>query len=356
MIRTETRPIKVRDLQIGGQNKVIMQSMTSTRTSDIDATVEQILDLEKAGCQMVRMAIIDMDDANAISKIKEATHIPLVADIHFDYRMALAAIDNGIDKIRINPGNIGSDEKVKAVVEKCKEHNIPIRIGVNSGSIEKDIHDKYGKPTASGMIESAQRHVEILEALDFYDICLSFKASSVQLTIDAYRLAAKTFPYPLHLGVTEAGSFTTSAIKSSAALGTLMEEGIGDTIRISVNGHPKQEMTIVKQLLNCFDLIDNVPNLVACPTCGRTQFDIKPVVDEIERFLADIESSITVAVMGCAVNGPGEAKHADIAIAGGKKEGLLIKKGQVVEKVPQDQMVDRLKEEIIKMSQARKQL
>lgn len=353
MERIQTRPIKVRDLQIGGQNKVIMQSMTSTRTSDIEGTIAQILDLEKAGCQLVRMAIIDMDDANAISAIKAATHIPLVADIHFDYRMAIAAIDNGIDKIRINPGNIGSEENVIKVVEKCKEHHVPIRIGVNSGSIEKDIHEKYGKPTAEGMIESAQRHVKILEDLDFHDICLSFKASSPQLTIDAYRLAAVTFPYPLHLGVTEAGSFTTSAIKSSAALGALLEEGIGDTIRISVNGHPKQEMIIVKQLLNCFDLIEDVPNLVACPTCGRTQFDIKPVVDEIERFLADIKSSITVAVMGCAVNGPGEAKHADIAIAGGKKEGLLIKKGEIIAKVPQDEMVDRLKEEILKMTAER---
>lgn len=350
MLRTETRKITVGSVAIGHQNKVIIQSMCNTRTKDVEATVAQIQKLETLGCQIVRLAVIDEDDAKAIADIKKQTHIPLVADIHYDYRIALLAVENGIDKIRLNPGNIGSKEKVEAVVSACKERNIPIRIGINSGSLEKDIHEKYGKPTAQGMIESAKRHVAILEALNFHDICLSFKSSDPLLCIEAYRLAAQTFPYPLHLGVTEAGTYIGSAIKSSMALGTLLNEGIGDTIRISVNGDPCNEITIVKQLLKCCHLLDNVPNLIACPTCGRTAWDMQPVVDEIELFLQSISSNISVAIMGCAVNGPGEAKHADIAIAGGNKEGLLIKKGVVIEKLPQDQIVERLKQEILAMS------
>lgn len=350
MKRVETRAIKVGNLQLGGQEKVIIQSMCNTRTKDIEKTVQQILDLEAAGCQIVRMAIIDLEDAQAIKEIKQRTNIPLVADIHYDYRMAIAAIEAGIDKIRLNPGNIGSKKNVEAVVQKCKQYNIPIRIGINSGSLEKDIHQKYGKPTAQGMIESAKRHIKILEDMDFYDICLSFKSSDPQLCIEVYRLASKTFPYPLHLGVTEAGTYIGSAIKSSMALGTLLNEGIGDTIRISVNGDPTNEITIVKQLLKCCHLIQNVPNLIACPSCGRTQFDIQPIVNEMEEFLKTIHADIDVAIMGCAVNGPGEAKHADIAIAGGINEGLLIKKGVVIEKIPQSQMLQRLKDEIIKMT------
>lgn len=347
MKRTETRAIQVRDLTIGHQNKVVIQSMCNTRTSDIEATVCQILALEKAGCEMVRMAIIDEADAIAITEIKRQTHIPLVADIHYDYRLAIKAIENGIDKIRLNPGNIGARENVEAVVQVCKKHHIPIRIGINSGSLEKDIHEAYGKPTAQGMMESAKRHINILESLDFHDICLSFKSSDPLLCIDAYRLASETFPYPLHLGVTEAGTFLGSAIKSSMALGTLLNEGIGDTIRISVNGDPVNEITIVKQLLKCCGLYSQTPNLIACPTCGRTAWDMQPVVDEMERFLQTIHCDVNVAIMGCAVNGPGEAKHADIAIAGGKKEGLLIKKGIIIEKLPQEQIVERLKQEII---------
>lgn len=350
MNRTDTKSVMVRDVQIGHQNKVVIQSMCSTRTSDIDATVEQILALEKAGCDVIRLAVIDEADARAIANIKARTHIPLVADIHFDYKIALLAIEHGIDKVRINPGNIGKKENVEAVVKACKQHHVPIRIGINSGSLEKDIHEKYGKPTALGMMESAKRHVSILEELDFHDIVLSFKSSDPLLCIEAYRLAAQTFPYPLHLGVTEAGTYIGSAIKSSMALGTLLNEGIGDTIRISVNGDPVKEITIVKQLLKCCGLLQAVPNLIACPTCGRTQWDISKVVDEMEQFLLDIHSDISVAIMGCAVNGPGEAKHADIAIAGGSKEGLLIKKGQIIEKVPQEQIVSRLKEEILLMT------
>ncbi|MEG0361835.1 MAG: flavodoxin-dependent (E)-4-hydroxy-3-methylbut-2-enyl-diphosphate synthase [Longicatena sp.] len=347
MLRTDTKSMQVRDLQIGGQQKVIIQSMCNTRTKDIDKTVAQILALESVGCEMVRMAIADEEDALAIKEIKKRTHIPLVADIHYDYRLALASLESGIDKIRLNPGNIGSKENVEAVVKACKTHHVPIRIGINSGSLEKDIHEKYGVVNAQGMIESAQRHVQILEDLDFHDICLSFKSSDPLLCIEAYRLASSTFPYPLHLGVTEAGTFIGSAIKSSMALGTLLNEGIGDTIRISVNGDPVNEITIVKQLLKCCGLLKNTPNLIACPTCGRTSWDMEPIVAEIETFLQSIHCDMNVAIMGCAVNGPGEAKHADIAIAGGHQEGLLIKKGKIIEKLPQDKIVERLKTEIL---------
>ena len=345
--REQTRAIQVGNIQIGKQNKVIIQSMCNIKTSEVDRVIQQISNLEKRGCQIVRMSIMDQEDASAIKEIKKQVHIPLVADIHFDYRLALAAIENGIDKIRLNPGNIGKKENVIAVVNACKQKNIPIRIGINGGSLEKDIHEKYGKPTAEGMMESAKRHIAILEELDFYDICLSFKSSDPLLCIEAYRVASETFPYPLHIGVTEAGTYIGSAIKSSMALGTLLNEGIGDTIRISVNGDPCNEMTIVKQLLKCCNLTSGVPNLVACPTCGRTAWDMQPVVDEIEAFLSEINSDINVAIMGCVVNGPGEAKHADIAIAGGINEGLLIKKGKIIEKIPQEKMVERLKEEII---------
>lgn len=346
MNRTKTRSIQVANLKIGGQQNIVIQSMCNTRTKDIDKTIQQILQLEAVGCEMVRIAIIDMEDAAAITEIKRQTHIPLVADIHYDYRLAIAAVKAGIDKIRLNPGNIGSKQNVEAIVAVCKEKNIPIRIGINSGSLEKDIHEKYGKPTAEGMMESAQRHVQILNDLDFYDICLSFKSSDPLLCIESYRLASVSFPYPLHLGVTEAGTFIGSAIKSSMALGTLLNEGIGDTIRISVNGNPVDEITIVKQLLKCCGLRKNTPNLIACPTCGRTAWDMQPIVNEMEAFLQTINCDINVAIMGCAVNGPGEAKHADIAIAGGKGEGLLIKKGTIIEKIPQEEMVERLKIEI----------
>ncbi len=348
MNRTQTRQVQVKNLEIGHNNHVIIQSMCNIETKKADEVAKQILNLEKMGCELIRVSCMDMEDAKAIKDIKKQIHIPLVADIHFDYRLALACIEAGADKIRLNPGNIGSRENVEKVVKACKEKHIPIRIGINGGSLEKDIHEKYGKPTAQGMIESAKRHVKILEDLDFYDTVLSFKSSDPLLCIEAYRLAAKTFDYPLHLGVTEAGTTMTSAIKSSLALGTLLNEGIGNTIRISVNGAPEKEIPIVKELLKDCKLIKNVPNLIACPTCGRTQWDMEPVVNEIESYLQTIHKEVTVAIMGCAVNGPGEAKHADIAIAGGKKEGLLIKKGKIIEKIPQDQIIARLKEEIDK--------
>lgn len=355
MNRNQTREIQVRDLTIGHQNKVILQSMTNTRTSDIEATIAQILQLEEAGCQMVRMAVIDEADALAIPAIKARTNIPLVADIHFDYRIAIMAIDNGIDKIRLNPGNIGSRENVEKVVHKCKEKKIPIRIGINSGSIEKDLLVDGEYVTKEAMIESARRHVQILEDLDFYDICLSFKASDVNLTIDVYRLASETFPYPLHLGVTEAGTFFTSSIKSAIAIGSLLHDGIGDTIRVSVSDEPKEEMKIAKAILRACDLYDNQINLISCPTCGRTQWNLIPLAKKMEAYLETIPHNITVAIMGCAVNGPGEARHADIGIAGGKQEGLLFKKGKVIRKIKEAEFESVIKEEIALLVEERRQ-
>ncbi len=349
MLRTQTRSFQVGHITMGGNNHVIIQSMCNTKTKDIQATVQQIHALEKAGCEMVRVAIFDQEDAYAIQDIKKQIHIPLIADIHFDYRLALLAIENGIDKIRINPGNIGSMDKVKAVVEACQKHHIPIRIGVNGGSLEKDILEKYGKPTAQGMIESAQKHVDILESLNFHDYAISLKSSSTLLTIEAYTLASQTFDCPLHIGVTEAGTKLGGTIKSSLGIGTLLYQGIGNTIRVSLSADPVEEIKVAKTLLKELELIDHVPTLVSCPTCGRIQYDLIPVANEIEDFLNNIHSDITVAIMGCAVNGPGEAKHADIGIAGGVKEGLLIKKGEIIKKVKQEDMVSVLKEEILKM-------
>lgn len=348
--RTETRPIKVGNVQIGGQNKVIIQSMTNTKTKDVVSTVKQILELEKAGCEIIRVACLDMEDAKAIKDIKEQIHIPIVADIHFDYRIAICAIEAGVDKVRINPGNIGGKEKVKAVVDKCKEYNVPIRIGVNAGSLEKDLLAKYGgKPTAKAMVESAKRHVQILENLDFYDIAISLKASNLDLCIESYEEAAKTFKYLLHLGITEAGTAFSGTIKSSIGLGILLRERIGDTIRVSLSDDPIEEIKVVKEILKDCNLYSNVPTLVSCPTCGRTQIDLIPMAKEVEEFLQTINSDITVAVMGCAVNGPGEASNADIGIAGGIKEGLLFKKGKIIRKIPQENIVNELKEEILKM-------
>lgn len=349
MKRNETRTIKVGNLTIGGNNDVIIQSMTNTKTKDIEATVKQINDLANVGCQLVRLAVLNMDDAIAIKEIKKQVKVPLVADIHFDYRLALQAIESGIDKIRINPGNIGSIDKVKLVVEACKEKHIPIRIGVNGGSLEKEILEKYGKPTAQAMIESAKKHVEILESLDFNDICISLKSSNTLLTIAAYQLASETFDYPLHLGVTEAGTKLGGTIKSSLGIGTLLYQGIGNTIRVSLSDSPLEEIKVAKTLLKELELIDNVPTLISCPTCGRIQYDLIPIAKEIEDFLNSINSNITVAIMGCAVNGPGEAKHADIGIAGGVNEGLLIKKGKIIRKIKQENIIEELKKEILEM-------
>lgn len=347
--REHTRKITVGNVQIGGQNKVVIQSMCNTKTKNIESTVKQILELEKAGCEIIRVACLDKEDAKAIREIKKQIHIPIVADIHFDYRIALEAIEAGVDKIRINPGNIGSEEKVKMVVNSCKEKGIPIRIGVNGGSLEKDLLEKYGKPTAEAMIESAKRHVDILEKLNFYDYAISLKASNLDLCISAYEKAAETFDCPLHLGITESGTEFSGTIKSSIGLGVLLRRGIGDTMRVSLSDDPVKEIKVAKEILKDCNLNHKMPTLIACPTCGRTQIDLIPIAREVEAFLQTIETDITVAVMGCAVNGPGEASQADIGIAGGIKEGLLFKKGEIIRKVKQEEMVDTLKEEILKM-------
>lgn len=349
MLREETRSVQVGNLTIGGNNHVVIQSMCNTKTKNVEATIKQINVLEQAGCELVRVAVFDKEDAYAIKEIKKGIHIPLVADIHFDYRLALIAIESGIDKVRINPGNIGSIEKVKAVVDACKEKHIPIRIGVNGGSLEKDILEKYGEPTPEGMVESAMKHVKILEDLDFHDIVISLKSSNTMLTIKAYELASKTFPYPLHVGVTEAGTALGGTIKSALGIGTLLYEGIGNTIRVSLSDDPVEEIKVAKILLKELGLLKGVPTLVSCPTCGRIQYDLIPIAKEMEDFLKDIHLDITVAIMGCAVNGPGEARHADIGIAGGVGEGLLIKHGEIVKRVKQEDMVQTLKDEILKM-------
>ena len=349
MLREETRSVQVGNLTIGGNNHVVIQSMCNTKTKNVEATIKQINALEQAGCELVRVAVFDKEDAYAIKEIKKGIHIPLVADIHFDYKLALIAIESGIDKVRINPGNIGSIEKVKAVVDACKKKHIPIRIGVNGGSLEKDILEKYGEPTPEGMVESAMKHVKILEDLDFHDIVISLKSSNTMLTIKAYELASKTFPYPLHVGVTEAGTALGGTIKSSLGIGTLLYEGIGNTIRVSLSDDPVEEIKVAKILLKELGLLKGVPTLVSCPTCGRIQYDLIPIAKEMEDFLKDIHLDITVAIMGCAVNGPGEARHADIGIAGGVGEGLLIKHGEIVKRVKQEDMVQTLKDEILKM-------
>ncbi len=348
MKRNETRKIIVGDVQIGGQNKVVIQSMCNTKTKDVDATVKQILQLENAGCEIIRVACLDIEDAKAIREIKKKIHIPIVADIHFDYRIALEAIQSGVDKVRINPGNIGAHERVKAVVEACREKRIPIRIGVNAGSLEKDLLQKYGKPTAKAMVESAKRHIDILENLNFQDYAVSLKASNLDLCIDSYMEASKEFSCPLHLGITEAGTEFSGTVKSSIGLGYMLRQGIGDTIRVSLSDDPVKEIKVAKEILKDCNLYKKSPTLVACPTCGRTQIDLIPIAKEVEEFLQTVESDITVAVMGCAVNGPGEAREADIGIAGGVKEGLLFKKGEIIKKVKQENIVECLKEEILK--------
>lgn len=348
--RTQTRPVRVGHLTLGGNDKVYIQSMTTTKTADVKATVEQIHRLEDAGCEIVRVTVNNRDAAEAVREIKRQIHIPLVADIHFDYRLALLAIENGVDKVRINPGNIGGRERVQAVVKACKERGIPIRIGVNAGSLEHDILERYGYPTAEGMLESAKRHVQILEELDFQDIVISMKASDVPLAIEAYRLAAETFPYPLHLGITEAGTLFSGTIKSAAGLGTLLSMGIGNTIRVSLSADPVEEVRVARELLKTFHIISNAVTLVSCPTCGRIDIDLIPMVNEIEEYVQNIKAPIKVSVLGCAVNVPGEAREADIGIAGGRGEGLLFRKGKIIRKVPEKDLVAELKKEIDAMA------
>jgi len=344
MMRKDTKKIFVGEVQIGGQNKVVIQTMTMHKTSDTKNVIKEINTLATAGAELIRLAIFDEEDAIAIKEIKNATNVPLVADIHFNYKLALKAIENGIDKIRINPGNIGDEERIKAVVDACKKHHIPIRIGVNGGSLEKHIVEEYGV-TAKAMVESAKYHVALLEKFHFTNIVISLKASDIKKTVEAYRLASKLFPYPLHLGITEAGTKFGGTIKSAAGLGILLYEGIGDTIRISLSADPLEEIKVAKELLSSLDLYKK-PKLISCPTCGRLQYHMFDLVNRVESYLETIDTDLTVAIMGCAVNGPGEAKAADIGVAGGKKEGLLFRNGEIIKKVPQEDLYDTLIEEI----------
>ncbi|MDD9269897.1 flavodoxin-dependent (E)-4-hydroxy-3-methylbut-2-enyl-diphosphate synthase [Paenibacillus sp. GCM10023248] len=344
--RKDTRPVRVGNLTIGGSNEVIMQSMCTTKTADVKATVAEIHRLEEAGCQLVRVTVNNKEAAEAIKEIKKQIHIPLVSDIHFDYRLALAAIENGIDKVRINPGNIGRREKVEEVVRACKERGIPIRIGVNAGSLENHLLEKYGYPTPEAMVESALFHINILEELDFHDIIVSLKASDVPMAIAAYSQAAKAFNYPLHLGITEAGTLFTGAVKSAAGIGTLLHMGIGNTLRISLSADPVEEIKVARELLKTFGLITNAATLVSCPTCGRLDIDLFSIANEVEDYIAKIKVPIKVSVLGCAVNGPGEAREADIGIAGARGEGMLFRYGEMIRKVPEAELLSELKREI----------
>ncbi|WP_226656883.1 flavodoxin-dependent (E)-4-hydroxy-3-methylbut-2-enyl-diphosphate synthase [Pseudalkalibacillus hwajinpoensis] len=349
--RSKTRPVKVGPLTIGGNNEVIIQSMTTTKTHDVEATVAEINRLEEAGCQIVRVACPDDRAADAIPEIKKRINIPLVVDIHFNYKLALKAIEGGADKIRINPGNIGRREKVEAVVKAAKEKGIPIRIGVNAGSLERKILEKYGYPTAEGMLESALHHIKILEDLDFYDIIVSMKASDVQLATEAYELAARSFDYPLHLGITESGTLFAGTVKSAAGLGVILSKGIGNTARISLSADPVEEVKVARELLKSFGLAANAATLISCPTCGRIEIDLISIANEVEEYISTIKAPIKVAVLGCAVNGPGEAREADIGIAGARGEGLLFRHGEIIRKVPEETMVEELKKEVDKIAE-----
>ena len=337
-----TKQIYVGSVPIGGGAAVTVQSMCSAKTSDVPATVDQIHRLEEAGCEIIRVAAPDMDAAKAIGAIKSRIHIPLVADIHFDYKLALACVEQGADKIRINPGNIGGEDRVKLVADACRERKIPIRIGVNGGSLEKELRAKYGGVTAEALAESALGHAALLEKFGFDSICISVKCSSVPVTIGAYRLLSERCPYPLHLGVTEAGTPSMGMIKSAMGIGGLLCLGIGDTLRVTLTADPVEEVYAAKKILRAAGLRKDGPDLIACPTCGRTNIDLIPMAEEVERRLAGCTQPITVAVMGCAVNGPGEAAAADVGIAGGKGEGLLFRKGAILRKVPQEHLVDAL--------------
>lgn len=342
MNRKKTRVIKVGNVLIGGDNPIAVQSMTNTRTKDIDKTVKQILELEEAGCDIIRSAISDFEDAKAIEEIKRQINIPIIADIQYDYKLALESIKYGVDGLRINPGNIGSLDKVKEVVNACKNNNISIRIGVNSGSIKQEFLDQYGGVNEKSMVYSALEQVELLESLDFFDIKISLKASNVSLTIKSYEMISSLCDYPLHLGITEAGPSWRGTIKSSVGIGSLLNMGIGDTIRISLTSDPVEEIKVGREILNSLDLLKEGIELISCPTCGRTNIDLIKIVNQAEKRLEGIKKHIKVAIMGCAVNGPGEAKEADIGIAGGNGEGLIFAKGKIIKKVPEEDLLDEL--------------
>lgn len=346
MHRDHTRTIRIGDKKIGGGNPILIQSMTNTRTEDVQATVAQILELEQAGCEIVRCTVPGAEAAEALGEIKKQIHIPLVADIHFDYKMAIAAIKNGADKIRINPGNIGGPDQVRAVVEAARERNIPIRVGVNSGSLERPLVEKYGGVTAEGIVESALEKVGIIEALGYENLVISIKSSDVLMCVRAHELLAERTDYPLHVGITEAGTVQSGNIKSAIGLGLILHQGIGDTVRVSLTGNPVEEVRSARLILRTLGLRKGGVEVVSCPTCGRTRIDLISLADKVEKLVEDYPLNIKVAVMGCAVNGPGEAREADLGIAGGLGEGLLFKKGEILRKVPEDKLLEALKEEL----------
>ncbi len=346
MTRNETKQIRIGDVWIGGGHPIAIQSMTNTKTEDVEATVAQILRLEKAGCEIIRCAVPTQEAALALGEIKKHIHIPLVADIHFDYRLAIAAIENGADKIRINPGNIGSEDRVRMVVEKAKEREIPIRVGVNSGSLEKELVEKYSGVTAEGIVESALDKVHMIEGMGYDNLVVSIKSSDVLMCVKAHELIARECPYPLHVGITESGTLMSGNIKSSIGLALILSQGIGDTIRVSLTGDPVEEIKSARLILRTLGLRKGGIEVVSCPTCGRTKIDLIGLANKVEQMVADIPLDIKVAVMGCVVNGPGEAKEADIGIAGGIGEGLLIKKGEIVKKVKEEELLDTLRWEL----------
>ena len=347
-----TKEIKVGGLAMGGQNPIRIQSMCNTKTEDVEKTVNQIHELERAGCEIIRVAVPTMEAAKSLKAIKKQIHIPLVADIHFDYRLAIAAIEHGADKIRINPGNIGARERVKAVVDKARERNIPIRVGVNSGSLEKHFLEKYGGVTAEGIVESALEKVAMIEDMGYGNLVISIKSSQVMMSVKAHELISRKTRYPLHVGITEAGTLTSGNIKSAVGLGIILNQGIGDTVRVSLTGEPVEEIKSAKLILRALGLRKGGVEVVSCPTCGRTQIDLIRLANQVENMVAEFDHlNIKVAVMGCVVNGPGEAKEADLGIAGGIGEGLLIRHGQVVRKLPEGQLLAALREELVKMGQ-----
>lgn len=349
MNRKKTNRIKVGNVFVGGDSKITVQSMTNTDTRDTASTVKQIKQLEEAKCDIIRAAVPNMEAAEAIKRIKPEINIPLVADIHFDYRLALASIESGVDALRINPGNIRGIDKVRAVVEAAKYKSVPIRIGVNSGSLEKVLLDKYGGVTPEALVESALKHVDILEKCGFYDIVISIKSSNVMMMIESYRMISEKVPYPLHLGVTEAGTLMSGTVKSSIGIGTLLAEGIGDTIRVSLTGDPVEEVKVGRMILKSLGILEEGIDIISCPTCGRTSIDLIKITNEVEKRLKGVNKNIKVAIMGCAVNGPGEAREADIGITGGRGEGLIFIKGKIIKKVPEHMLVDELIEEIKKL-------
>ena len=345
--REHTRCVKIADRTIGGGHPILIQSMTNTRTEDVEATVAQILRLEKAGCELIRCTAATMEGAEALSEIKKRIHIPLIADIHFDYRLAIAAIEHGADKIRINPGNIGSDDRVRAVVDAAKERGIPIRVGVNSGSLEKEILNRHGGVTAQGLVESALEKCRRIESMNYDNLVVSIKSSDVLMCARAHELIAEKTAYPLHVGITESGTLWSGNIKSSLGLGMILSQGIGDTIRVSLTGDPVEEVRTAKLILRTLGLRSGGIEVVSCPTCGRTRIDLIGLANKVEEMVADIPLDIKVAVMGCVVNGPGEAKEADIGIAGGIGEGVLIRHGEVIRKIPEDELLDALRDELL---------